>query len=95
MRAKFIAKSDYYNCDYKFSVGEYYELTPQGDDFYSTIDNNGEYAYFKNGVGYKFDIPKPELNERDMTYRMNGAEVTKKFFEDNLAEVEELKSKGV
>lgn len=95
MKAKFIAKSRYYNMGYEFTVGEYYELSHQGGNFYSTMDNNGTYAYFENGRDYKFEISETEPKDRELTYTMNGISVSKSFFEGKLHEVELLKSRGV
>lgn len=95
MRAKFIGKAEWYHGTYDFTVGDNYELSHQGGNFYSTIDDNGAYAYFENGRYYRFEIPENESKENALTYRMNGVEVTKLFFEDKLAEVEALKSRGV
>lgn len=94
MRAKFISKSDYYTCDYEFTVGAYYELSHQGGKFYSSTDNNGVLAYFENGRCYEFEIPKDEPKRKSMTYRMNGIDVDKSLFDDKLLEVELLKSRG-
>lgn len=95
MRAKFIGKAEWYPGGYDFTVGEHYELSHQGGKFYSTIDDNGIFAYFENERYYGFEIPKNESKENALTYRMNGIDVTKSFFEDSLLEVEALKHKGV
>ncbi|QXV76155.1 hypothetical protein bas01_0024 [Escherichia phage AugustePiccard] len=95
MKAKFIAKSEWYTGEYEFTTGEDYELSHQGGNFYSTIDNNGLLAYFENGRYYEFEILKNESKEKEMTYRMNGDVVTESFFYDRLMEAEALKSRGV
>lgn len=95
MKAKFIARPEWYPGEYDFTVGEHYELSHQGGRFYSTIDNNCLLAYFENGRYYQFEITKDKPNQEAMTYRMNGIKVTKSFFEEKLIEVEQLKSRGV
>lgn len=72
MRAKFIARAEWYAGEYDFTIGEHYELSHQGGNFYSTIDNNGVFAYFENGRYYEFDISKGEPKEKALTYSMNG-----------------------
>ena len=95
MKARFIGKAKWYTGSCDFTVGKDYELSHQGGNFYSTVDDNGVFVYFENERYYGFEIHKDEPKYDALTYTMNGVAVTKQFFEDKLAEVEALKSKGV
>ena len=76
-----------HNSHYNFS-----RLDMDEENFTSFI---GEMKHRVNDVRYEFEINKTEQVEKDLSYRMNGVDVTKSFFYDKLLEVEALKSKGV
>lgn len=101
-------KKDKEECEGLFSVGETYacDVVDSGR-YYQVTDENGNIVKFNSMICddcYDFSrvypeeeglTPRKDAHDGKMRYRMNGVDVTKKFFDDKLIEVEEFKSKGV
>lgn len=101
-------KKEKEKCAGLFFAGRIYTCNVvDSDRYYQTQDENGKIVKFNSMIRddcYDFSraypeeeglTPRKDAHDGKMKYRMNGVDVTKQFFDDNLIEVEELKSKGV
>lgn len=101
-------KKDKEECAGLFFVGRTYTCSVvDSNKYYQVTDECGDIIKFNSMTCddcYKFsrvDVKEENLtlsndtHDGKMKYRMNGVEVAKTFFEEALAEVEALKSRGV
>lgn len=96
--------SNYQVTDENGNTINFASIPLNSDYYFSRLDMNeenftsfpGDMEHGMNVGGcYEFGINKTEKIEKDLSYRMNGIEVTKSLFHDKLQEVELLKSRGV